>query len=170
MTDPGNYWGSGTQKEAWDKYCSFLDLSIDEFMAIQNKLLMEHIDLLAKCELGKTLMGGQIPKNPDEFRKIVPLTDYSFYEPFLANKREDALPVKPYDWVCTSGSGGVRKWVPLPPGMYTAIKDLVVSMMVLASSTDRGKFSLRPGDKFFGAAPPPPTLRIASRRWTAGRG
>ncbi|MEE9399578.1 MAG: GH3 auxin-responsive promoter family protein [Dehalococcoidales bacterium] len=156
MTDSGNFWGCGSQKEAWDKYCSFLDLSVDEFMEIQNKLLMEHINLLAKCELGRALMGGKVPESADEFRSIVPLTDYSFYEPFLANKREDALPVKPYDWVCTSSTGGIRKWVPMPPGTYNTIIDYVMAMMIIATSTGRGKFSLRPGDKFFAAAPPPP--------------
>ncbi len=58
----GKFWGCGSQKEAWDKYCSFLDLSVDEFMAIQDKLLMEHIKLLAKCELGRALMGDKIPE------------------------------------------------------------------------------------------------------------
>jgi len=28
-------------KEAWDKYCGFLDLTIDEFMEIQERLLRE---------------------------------------------------------------------------------------------------------------------------------
>lgn len=148
----------GSCKEIWDRFCSFLDLSVDEFMTIQNKLLMEHINLLAKCELGKALMGEKIPKSPSEFRDTVPLTDYSFYEPFLSNKREDALPVKPYDWVCTSGISGVRKWVPLTPGHYDAYMDLCVGMMAIATAKGRGKFSFRLGDKFFAATPPPPYI------------
>jgi len=158
MAKSVDVWESGNKKEIWNRYCSFLDLSVDEFMAVQEKLLMEHINLLADCELGKALMGGKKPKSPDEFRKTVPLTDYSFYEPFLADKREDALPVKPRDWVCTSATGGMRKWVPLPPGLYDASMDLCVGMMAIATATGRGKFSARPGDKFFAAAPPPPYL------------
>jgi hypothetical protein len=90
MPHSADIWERGNQKEIWDRYCSFLDLSVEQFMDIQNKLLMEHIDLLAKCEIGKALMKGKTPKSPDEFRNMVPLTDYSFYETFLVDKREDA--------------------------------------------------------------------------------
>ncbi len=156
MSNERDVWLHGSQKEIWDKYCSFLDLSVDDFMALQNKLLMEHINLLAKSELGKALMNGKTPSTPEEFRKIVPLTDYSFYEPYLADKREDALPVKPKDWVCTSSTGGIRKWVPLSPGYHNTLNEFCVSMMAIATATDRAKFSAKPGDRFFGAAPPPP--------------
>lgn len=156
MLNAGEFWGCSSQKEAWNKYCSFLDLSVDEFMAIQDKLLMEHINLLAKCELGRALMGDKVPKSPDEFRRVVPLTDYSFYESFLADKREGALPEKPYDWVCTSSSGGIRKWVPLMPGLYGILMDLVLAMMLIGTAKERGKFSVRPGDKLFAAVAPPP--------------
>ena len=158
MPQSTEIWERGNRKEIWERYCSFLDLSVDEFMDIQNKLLMEHIDLLAKCELGKALMGGKTPGSPDEFRNTVPLTDYSFYEPFLADRREDALPVKPRDWVCTSGTGGIRKWVPMSSGHYDAYMDFCLGMLVIATATGRGKFSVRPGDKFFAAAPPSPYL------------
>ncbi len=158
MSYSEDVWERGNRKEIWDRYCSFLDLSVDEFMAVQEKLLMEHVDLLTGCELGKALMGGKTPKSPDEFRKTVPLTDYSFYEPFLADKREDALPVKPQHWVCTSGTGGIRKWVPIPPKLYESMMDICVGMMIIGTSTGRGKFSLRLGDKLFAAAPAPPYL------------
>ncbi len=158
MAQSVDVWEKGNQKEIWNHFCSYLDLSVDEFMDIQNKLLMEHIDLLAKCELGKALMGRKTPKSPDEFRNTVPLTDYSFYEPFLADKREDALPMKPRDWVCTSATGGMRKWVPLPPGLYDILIYIGMGMMVIATATSRGKFSVRLGDKLFAAAPPPPYL------------
>ena len=39
----------------WKAYCGFLDLSIEEFMEIQNRLLLEQIELLKKCNLGKEL-------------------------------------------------------------------------------------------------------------------
>ncbi len=158
MAQSVDVWEKGNQKEIWNHFCSYLDLSVDEFMDIQNKLLMEHIDLLAKCELGKALMKEKTPKSPDEFRNIVPLTDYSFYEPFLANKREDALPVKPKEWVCTSSTGGMRKWVPIPPGIYDILMDIAVGMMVIGTATGRGKFSARPDDNLFAPAPPPPYL------------
>ena len=42
----------GRRNEVWRKYCGFLDLSLEEFMEIQERLLMEQIDLLSKSELG----------------------------------------------------------------------------------------------------------------------
>ena len=37
--------------EIWEEYCGFLDLSIDEYMKIQYRLLDEQIDLFSKCGL-----------------------------------------------------------------------------------------------------------------------
>lgn len=149
-------WDHGNRRAIWEKYCGFLDLSVDDFMAIQDKLLMEHIDLLSKCELGRSLLKNKIPQDREEFRKIVPLTDYSFYEPFFLQKREDILPVKPFDWVCTSGVSGARKWVPVPQGLSDLLSDVGACLMLMATSTARGKFTLRPNDHIFAAMPPPP--------------
>ncbi len=58
-----------SKEELWQRYCSFLDMSLDEFMEVQNQLLMEQIELYANCELGQKIMKGQKPRNPDEFRR-----------------------------------------------------------------------------------------------------
>ena len=156
MSSERDVWQHGSQEEIWDKYCYFLDITVDDFMAMQDKLLMEHLDLLAKSELGEALMNGKTPATPEEFRKLVPLTDYSFYEPFLADKREDALPVKPKDWVCTSSTGGIRKWVPMTPDAEKAMADFSIAVMAIGTATGRAKFTAAPGDKYFAAVPPPP--------------
>ena len=65
-----------TAQEIWQEYCGFLDLSMDDFMEIQYRLLQEQIDLLSKCGLGQRFFHGQVPKNADEFRRMVPLTTY----------------------------------------------------------------------------------------------
>lgn len=52
----------GKTKEIWQKYCGFIDLSIDEFMKIQEQLLMEQVELLSKCELGRKIMGDKFLK------------------------------------------------------------------------------------------------------------
>ena len=64
----------GRKEEIWTKYCGFLDFSIDEFMRIQERLLLEQIGLLGKCMMGRMLMGDVIPTTIKEFREIVPLT------------------------------------------------------------------------------------------------
>ena len=59
----------GDKQEIWKQFCGFLDLSINEFMKIQENLLMDQIDRLKSCELGKKLLGSPIPKSIEEFRK-----------------------------------------------------------------------------------------------------
>ena len=46
-------------QKLWLKYCGFLDLSIDEFMTIQNTLLNDEIELLQKSVLGKKIIGSR---------------------------------------------------------------------------------------------------------------
>ena len=37
---------TGDQERIWQKYCGFLDLSLPEFMEMQEQLLMDHIELV----------------------------------------------------------------------------------------------------------------------------
>jgi len=39
MTDLNSMYEQGRQKEIWTKYLGFLDLNLDEFMEIQERLL-----------------------------------------------------------------------------------------------------------------------------------
>ena len=49
-------------RELWEKYCGFIDLTIQEFMLTQRHLLLEQIELLKACELGRHVMGGGMPR------------------------------------------------------------------------------------------------------------
>ena len=136
----------GRQKEIWTKYLGFLDLSIGEFMEIQERLLLEQIDLLGKSLMGRMLMGDVIPTSVEEFRKVVPLTSYKDYQENLDQKRIDVLPREPVTWAHTSGrSGDFRyKWAPYSQKMYDRLGDSVTGSMILASCTkkyeDRGYY------------------------------
>ncbi len=156
MSSSLDVWKNGNSQEIWDHFCGFLDLSVDEFMRLQDRLLMKQVHLLAKCELGRMLMGDQVPGSPKEFRQTVPFTNYSFYEPFLSQKREDILPAKPYAWGCTSGSGGERKWIPITPGQLQGCMDVFLTVCILATSKERGRYRLQQGDILFGSLPPAP--------------
>lgn len=150
----------GKNKDVWLKYCGFIDLSIDEFMHVQERLLMEQLDLLSRCELGKRLIGMNTPKSVAEFRRSVPLTSYQDYHPYLSEKREDILPAKPEHWVCTSGIKGTYqyKWAPYPRGMVQAhIKNFLASV-IFSICHKRADFSLRENYKFLYAMAPPPYL------------
>ena len=83
----------------WDAYMGFLDLSMEDFMEIQERLLLEQIHLLKQCKLGKRILGKQKINSMDDFRKKVPLTTYEDYADTLLNKRIDELPSEPLHWV-----------------------------------------------------------------------
>jgi len=146
----------GQTDVVWQKYCGFLDLSLRESMGIQRSLLLEQINLLARCEMGRKIMRSTVPHSVDEFREMVPLTTYKDYAPYLQDKMEDLLPVKPFIWAHTSGTTDHWKWAPFTPRIYELYTDYSFAMMLLASSQGRGHFTIANNDAFFyGAAPPP---------------
>ena len=158
MTNVTELLRQGKKAEIWETYCGFLDLSIDEFMEIQNNLLMDQIERLKNCELGKRLLGSRVPKSVEEFRERVPLTTYNDYSEYLLEKREDVLPEKPYLWVHTSGRSGeyTYKWAPYTKGMYDALGEGLFAIFILSSCKKKGDIVLKEGDKMvFTLAPLP---------------
>jgi hypothetical protein len=105
----------GRNEELWQMYCGFLRLNINEFMEIQERLLLQQLELLNKSPLGAKIMRGARPKTVEEFRRLVPLTNYKDYCPELLEKMEDILPEKPALWAHSAGRSGDYpcKWVPL---------------------------------------------------------
>ena len=100
------------ERELWQRYCGHLDLSPGEFMEIQKDLLIHQINTVADSLLGKKIMGGKKPRSVEEFRRLVPLTTYEDYEPYLSERQEHALAVKPLFWCHSAGRGGEFKWLP----------------------------------------------------------
>ncbi|HPY36555.1 MAG TPA: auxin-responsive protein, partial [Clostridia bacterium] len=47
--------------QIWQKYCGFLDISLEQYMQIQFRLLQEQLELYAGCELGNRIMGKVPP-------------------------------------------------------------------------------------------------------------
>jgi len=149
---------SGEVEKTWLRYCGFLDLTIDEFMVIQKALLMDQIDMAAASELGQKIMKGHQPTSLDEFRRAVPLTTYDDYEPYLSEKREDALPAKPITWTHTSGKTGLIKRVPYAAGGLERLADDTVAAFILAGARRKGDVRLREGVKVVLNLPPPPSI------------
>jgi hypothetical protein len=145
-------------KELWRRCCGFIDLDMEQFMAIQHRLLLEQIELLKKCELGEKVMRGAKPRSVEEFREQVPLTTYGNYMPYLSEKREVGLPEKPMLWQRTSGRSSEYscKWVPFTERMYRELGDACFGIMLLASCTDREDINLEEHDKLLYALAPPP--------------
>ena len=82
----------GSNKELWQKCCGFIDLTLPEFMNIQERLLKEQLSLLKKCELGHRILGAANPESLADFREKVTLTSYEDYAPYLLKRRMDVLP------------------------------------------------------------------------------
>lgn len=145
-------------EELWQRCCGFIDLSLEEFMGIQERLLLEQIELLKKCKLGRSIMRGANPMTMEEFRSQVPLTSYADYEPFLLTKNERALPAKPLFWQHTSGRSGEYpfKWAPVTARQFDEIRALLFGCLAFACCRERGEISYKWKDKFLYALAPPP--------------
>ncbi len=150
----------GRTSDAWVKYCGFINLSLDEFMQVQERLLLEQVELISNSSLGKKLLKGYSPKNIKDFQKLIPLTTYEDYNPFFKNKNEKVLPIRPDYWVCTSGKldSYKYKWAPYTPEMVNIhIKNFLASV-IFSVCTKRGEFTLKDNSKFLYAMAPPPYL------------
>ncbi|MBN1856028.1 MAG: GH3 auxin-responsive promoter family protein [Dehalococcoidia bacterium] len=140
-----DYFDKLTEPELWKRYCGFLDLTVQEFMEIQENLLLDQIDRVWPSVLGKRIMGNEKPMSMTDFRSRVPFTSYEDYEPHLSNKDEDALACKPGFWCHSSGRMGQFKWFPHSPEFIERANKACVSIVALASTKERGKMNFAPG-------------------------
>ncbi len=160
MVNLQNLLKEGRKHDAWLRHCGFIDLTLTEFKKVQERLLMEQLELISTGQLGEKLLGGTLPGSGEEFRNSVPLTTYQDYHPYFHDKKEDVLSVKPSYWVCTSGKIDAYeyKWAPYTEGMViTHIKNFL-SAVILSTCSKRGDFSLKENYKFLYAMAPPPYL------------
>ncbi len=157
MLSEDKFFQSEDMGRIWQRYCGFLDLSLKEFMEIQQHLLLEQIDLVADSPLGRKIMDNRKPKTVEEFRRLVPLTTYEDYAPYLADKKEDALAIKPYSWIHTSGRGGNPKWVPMSErAAELGWRRNSMAFMILSAASRKGEVRLQPGARMVVHAPPRP--------------
>ena len=150
----------GRTKEIWQKYCGFIELTVDEFMHIQQRLLLEQLELLSDCELGRRLLRGQKPATVEEFRRMVPLTTYHDYLPDLAERREEGLPARPVTWMRTSGRTGEFpcKWAPVPKAFYDSLGRYFLGTQILSGARYRGDVNIAEGDVYLYTVAPPPFM------------
>ena len=142
--------------EIWQQYCGFLDLSMDGYMKIQKRLMEEQIRLWSNCGLGQSILKGKHPRNLDEFRKMVPLTEYEDY--ILLTKQPDMLPGNPVIWIQTTWEGGKHpiKVAPYTRSMLDTYRNNVTACLILSTSRKKGSFDVASTDKFLYALAPLP--------------
>jgi len=145
MTTPLDLLREERKEELWQMCCGFIYLSLEQFMDIQKRLLLEQIELLKNSELGRRMMRGAMPETVEEFREQVPLTTYADYLPELMEKREDVLPTKPAMWVHTVARIGEYnfKWVPLSERFLYEFERLAGGVALLASCNRQGAFLVK---------------------------
>lgn len=142
----------------WQEYCGFLDLSMEAYMRIQNRLLEEQMKLWCKSPLGQKILKGKCPNTIEEFRSQVPLTTYEDYADVLLLKKEEMLPDKAIVWIQTTWEGGKHpiKLAPYTSGMVQTFRNNILSCLIMSTSDGRGNFDVEIGDKFlYGLAPLP---------------
>lgn len=162
MTTATELLRQGRRDEVWRKYCGFLDLRLEEFMEIQERLLMEQLRLVGRSKLGHILMGNDPPQDVEEFRRRVRLTTYEDYAPYLDEQREDVLAEKPVAWAHTSGRSGHYKWAPFTARAFTKIGEGALTWAILGTTRRRGEVHLEPNDVF--------VYNVAARPYVSGYG
>lgn len=156
MLPEDKFFETRDERKIWERYCGFLDLSIEDFMQIQRRLLMEQITLVSESTLGKKIMGGKKPRSVEEFRRLVPLTTYEDYEPYLSLQQEEVLVEKPLFWCHSSGRGGYFKWIPYTQRGYEVFAKRSLTTIILGAAKSKGEVRLRPSDRMLLLMPPRP--------------
>lgn len=134
------------QKSAsvWQEYCGFLDLSPEQYMQIQNRLMEEQIRAWSASPLGRRFLRGEQPQTIDEFLRLVPLTTYDDYADTLLQKRDELLPAPASIWIKTTWEGGMHpiKLAPYTKSMLDTFRSNAMACLILCSASGRGKFEL----------------------------
>jgi hypothetical protein len=160
MLSEDRYFRTLNERELWQRYCGHLDLSLGEFMEIQKDLLMHQINTVADSLLGKKIMGGRKPRSVEEFRRLIPLTTYEDYEPYLSQRQDDALAVKPLFWCHSAGRGGEFKWLPYTSEAAQVASKVFIGYMILAITRQRGDIMIKPGERML--------IHTAARPYASG--
>jgi hypothetical protein len=158
MTAEAELFKQGKHEELWQRCCGFIDLSLNDFMKVQQRLLLEQLKLLQGCQLGRYIMNGANPYTVADFRKQVPLTTYADYAPYLLKRKMDVLPKKPIIWQYTSGKYGEYpfRWAPVTAGQLEQVEPLIFALVFFSSCKQRKEIVFNEHDTvLYGMAPPP---------------
>jgi hypothetical protein len=140
MVRPVDLLRQGRKGELWQMCCGYIDLSLDQFVHIQHRLLLEQMELLKDCQLGQRVMHRAMPETVDDFRNQVPFTSYADYCPELHERHEHTLPAKPAYWVRTSGYSGTYdiKWVPWSEGFAAECEKVCGACAIFSQARHHG--------------------------------
>ena len=150
----------------WKKYCGFLDLSIDEYLGIQESLLMHQIDLVSSSTLGKKFMPYK-PQSVADFRRIIPFTTYQDYARYLDRQSSSFLPEGHYQWACADKKDGDLKWIPFTQDAILAASRCLIGSVILACADKKDDVKIGHGSKILHNLPPSPYVTALYARVVA---
>ena len=147
-----------SKQEIWDEYCGFLDLTMNEYMTIQKRLLLEQIGLWSASKLGQKFLKERKIDTIEDFRKTIPITTYRDYSDILLQKNKDMLPADPVLWIQTTWEGGLNpiKVAPYTKSMLETYKKNMMACFLLATSEKKGDFDVSAKDHILYALAPLP--------------
>lgn len=145
-------------KNIWQKYCGFLDLSMEEFNSIQRDLLRDQLEIVHDSPLGRRLLRGSLPETVADFRRTVRLTKYGDYLPDLENGNDDALQEPAFHWIQTTGARAEYKHIPYTRRGYEVVVDNLMAAFILSCADKKGEVNVRPHDRVLYNTPPRPFL------------
>ena len=147
-----------SREQLWQEYCGFLDMSLDDYMYTQRRLMEEQLQMWSKSGLGRQLLRGNHPRTIDELRATLPLTSYADYADVLLAKRTEMLCSEPAIWIQTTWEGGLRpiKLAPYTRSMLDTYRHNLLAVMMMATARRKGDFDVKKGDRIlYGGAPLP---------------
>ncbi len=100
------------QRRMWREYCGVVQLPMQQFLDIQNTLLSEQLELLAKSHSYSPFLAGRLPKSTEEFRRAVPLHRWQDYAALMHSESQNGSKSEVHCWVHTSWCHGSWKQVP----------------------------------------------------------
>ena len=153
-----NQTDSWKRSTTWQRYCGFLDLSLNEFSEIQRELLMEELALVKDSPLGRRLLRGSSPKSVEEFRRTARLSKYGDYLPDLAQNNGSGFLAPVQHWVQTTGARAEYKHIPYTSRAYDVVLDNLMAAFILGCANRKGEVNLDPQDRILYNTPPRPFL------------
>jgi GH3 auxin-responsive promoter len=141
----------------WDRTLGHFDLTLEQTMALQHRLLGEQLARLNAAPYGRFAFGGTRPTSYRELRDAVPYTDYESYASVLGERREDLLAEPTRTWIRTSGrTNGQPRWIPLSHRTFEAQRWPALGIMVASVADEPGQVRLRGHERILNLMAPPP--------------
>lgn len=141
----------------WDRCLGYETMGVERAMALQHRLLEEHLAGFTAGMLGQYLLRSASPTNYRELVEAIPLTEYEYYGDTLGERREDLLAAPPRAWTQTSGrTTGKHRLYPLSAAAFEAGKWPMLGVMIASMADEPGQVRMRRDDRILNMTAPPP--------------